>query len=1207
MNDTIPSHRKHIIALCAVALLIAAFLGWWFVRPNGNQPDDETIPEAANFVRVRNTAVGRLENLPNDEADDGAECIAAFEQLSQALPEEPLGPRNLAIARLLILEQQALVAPGVSALAAYEQADAALQRVAAREGDTVTVLLLKAQLARLGVAANVIDDPQAISDAYRAAAEKAPDDPLVWSEFYVATRDLADEAARNSGRDALRRAFALRPENIALLVEWLLVQAETRDPAITGTLTVARGELAPLGPTIKERGIDLAATIEAATNDLNAQDDERWNRVLRLIRPLVFVVRPDPVYQFDRAHLERHVLEYALHDFSREFHERAQLSKPKMPPAIPVQLVAAVDSLRLPTGAAALDVGSADCDLDNRPDVFVVETERILVLAQRPDGSGWKSPIAVATGGGIDHVVAQDLDRDEDLDFVGFGSRGARLFRNDLNDGNIALVPIAEQPLQELTEVHAVAVVDLEHDGDLDLVLSSREGLSLWSNRGEFRFINLSSQSMLPPADRPITAIVPVDWTRDAAIDLVIAGATSGPGIMQNLFHSRFRWRSFDIALTEGVHNLSLNDVDGNASWDLVMGGEAGIMLQRSRHLPNGEVRLLPPQSVSPGAVQEVKSWDFDNDGQGDILAWNDGAIQIYRGNPDETFTVVPLLADEPQDVTACDVGDLDGDGDLDLVVAGSDGPRWYVNEGGNANHWIDISLKAESDPKLPAQRTNSHAIGSLLELKAGPCYQAQVVTHQTTHFGLGTLKRADVVRALFTNGVPQNVLEPAAGTHILAEQRILKGSCPYVYTWTGEKYEFFTDLLWNAPIGLQFAEGVLAPAREWEYLLIPGDRLVAADGEYRLQITEELWEAAYFDQVELIAVDHPADVQVYSNEKVGPAEIAELRIHPVRTSHPPVSARDHHGRDVLPLIAVRDDRYLRAYNRRFAQGVTEQQTIDLELGQWESPQSFTLFLTGWVLPSDTSLNVSISQDSTRPQTQPPSLWVPDADGEWKQILPFCGFPGGKTKTIAIPLPADVFANGDYRVRLATTMQLNWDQMFFTVDEQPVDYRMTRMSALSADLHHRGYSKRTAHPENGPESYDYNEVSTGPRWPPMWGRFTRYGDVTPLLQATDDLLVIVGAGDEVTLRFAVPTEPLPAGWRRDFLLYNVGWDKDADLNTVLGQTVEPLPFRSMSRYPYPPDVNWPDSPDHRRYLETYQTRAQRPGQFWRWVHDSTRN
>ena len=46
-------------------------------------------------------------------------------------------------------------------------------------------------------------------------------------------------------------------------------------------------------------------------------------------------------------------------------------------------------------------------------------------------------------------------------------------------------------------------------------------------------------------------------------------------------------------------------------------------------------------------------------------------------------------------------------------------------------------------------------------------------------------------------------------------------------------------------------------------YLKLPGDKLQPKDGFYELRITEELWEAGYFDHVELTAVDHPADVAV--------------------------------------------------------------------------------------------------------------------------------------------------------------------------------------------------------------------------------------------------------------------------------------------------------------------------------------------------------
>ena len=55
----------------------------------------------------------------------------------------------------------------------------------------------------------------------------------------------------------------------------------------------------------------------------------------------------------------------------------------------------------------------------------------------------------------------------------------------------------------------------------------------------------------------------------------------------------------------------------------------------------------------------------------------------------------------------------------------------------------------------------NHYCIGSLLEIRCGTHYQAQVIARQTTHFGLGETERADVLRMLLTNGVPQHVVQP--------------------------------------------------------------------------------------------------------------------------------------------------------------------------------------------------------------------------------------------------------------------------------------------------------------------------------------------------------------------------------------------------------------------------------------------------------------
>jgi hypothetical protein len=98
--------------------------------------------------------------------------------------------------------------------------------------------------------------------------------------------------------------------------------------------------------------------------------------------------------------------------------------------------------------------------------------------------------------------------------------------------------------------------------------------------------------------------------------------------------------------------------------------------------------------------------------------------------------------------------------------------------------------------------------------------------------------------------------------------------------------------------------------------------------------------------------------------------------------------------------------------------------------------------------------------------------------------------------------------------------------------------------------------------------------------------------VRELLLGADDRLVVMGSGDELRLAFnAAALPPLPAGWRRDFLLLFDGWSKDADANTAHAESVEPLPFHGMSRYPYPPGERFPNDPVHQAYRRDYNTRS----------------
>jgi len=116
-------------------------------------------------------------------------------------------------------------------------------------------------------------------------------------------------------------------------------------------------------------------------------------------------------------------------------------------------------------------------------------------------------------------------------------------------------------------------------------------------------------------------------------------------------------------------------------------------------------------------------------------------------------------------------------------------------------------------------------------------------------------------------------------------------------------------------------------------------------------------------------------------------------------------------------------------------------------------------------------------------------------------------------------------------------------------------------------------------------------VSLLSQWNPTPGLYTRYGDVRELLGQIDDRLAIMGSGDELRLSFdAAALPPLHRGWTRDFLLLVDGWAKDRDANTAYSQTVEPLPFHAMSRYPYPAPEAYPNDSTHEAYRKEWNTR-----------------
>ncbi|HEV2844134.1 MAG TPA: ASPIC/UnbV domain-containing protein, partial [Thermoanaerobaculia bacterium] len=498
-------------------------------------------------------------------------------------------------------------------------------------------------------------------------------------------------------------------------------------------------------------------------------------------------------------------------------------------------------------------------------------------------------------------------------------------------------------------------------------------------------------------------------------------------------------------------------------------------------------------------------------------------------------------LVPAPEPAAALAGADFNGDGRTDLAAVGKGGAlSLFRNVTETPNRWLAVSLEGVKNLKL--------APGAEVEVKAGRIYQKRSYQGAPLTFGLGARGEADAVRITWPNGLIQNETKQAGGRlAAYKEAPRLSGSCPMIFTWNGERFEFITDVLGVAPLGASAGDGQYFPVDHDEFIQIAAESLVEKDGAYEVRITEELREVAYLDEVKLIAVDHPADVEIFTNDKFKGPPFPEFRLFGVDRRVRPVAARDSAGRDVLDRLLARDRRYPDSFRRNSA-GVAEMHALELDFGDTARDGRAVLVLSGWVDWADGSTFLGAAQESGGGLILP-RLQVKHESGRWVTVDEDMGIPAGKPKTIVVDLTGK-FRSASREVRIETNLCVYWDEVFLSESTGEAPAVLTELVPATADLRFRGFSRPVIHPERKqPESFDYQTWMPVTQWNPTPGLYTRYGDVRPLLKTMDDRMAIIGSGDEIRLLFdARALPPLPAGWRRDFLLKVDGWAKDADAN-----------------------------------------------------------
>jgi tetratricopeptide (TPR) repeat protein len=763
-----------------------------------------------------------------------------------------------------------------------------------------------------------------------------------------------------------------------------------------------------------------------------------------------------------------------------------------------------------------------------------------------------------------------------------------------------------EVKVGDRSEGNSSLFFDFDHDGDLDIFVARQGPNLLYRNNSDESFIEHAERSNLSGGIALSSDAGFGDFDDDGDIDLFVVNNDASNTLYSNQRQGIFKdvTEESGLASETGSSAVTIGDYNNDGFLDLFVASVNPGNCRLLRNRDNGSFEEDHTsdelaQTLQNVRVHDATFLDFDNDGYLDLLvvgasdsAGGNGVFLYHNDGSGKLWLVSNIL---PKDLTSgLDILTLDynDDGDTDVAITGMDGSvRLLRNDGGNNNHYVKMKLVGL---RTGSAKNNYYGIGAKVEIRSGSLYQSKVVTEPEIHFGLGPREKAEVIRILWTNGVPQNILFPKTDQNLIEEQ-ILKGSCPFLYTWNGEEYTFVKDIMWKSALGMPLgimgeATAFAPPGASVDYIKIPGELLKPVKNNYSLKITCELWETIYMDKLELLTVDHPDSVEVFVDERFSPLPATDIQVYQVEEKCIPVSAYDHNGTDILPLITEKDDIYVSGFKLGKYQGLTEMTDLILELGDIDRSKKVLLFLRGWIFPSDASINASIYQ-SDGVEIFSPSIQVINEKGEWETIIDNLSFPMGKDKTLVADLSGKI-PGSDSRIRIRTNMQIYWDQIFFTNNNPDAPIQFNELKPSSADLHFRGFSRTYRKGGRyGPHWFDYNHVATGQKWRDLLGNYTRYGDVLPLLMEVDDKYIIKNAGDETSIEFS--TEGLPElaeGWTRDFLIHSVGWVKDGDLNTAAGNTVLPLPFHGMTRYPYGADESYPTDREHQEYLKEYNTR-----------------
>ena len=795
------------------------------------------------------------------------------------------------------------------------------------------------------------------------------------------------------------------------------------------------------------------------------------------------------------------------------------------------------------------------------------------------DGDGTTEILTLSTG--ISQIARQASDRSWSVDGFGGG----------------VVVPEAD--------VLDLKFADLDADADLDAVVATDAEWSIWINTGNATFQPLEEARGAEPASpgsfaprdlrtrgrgrAESTTLADID--QDGDIDLIL-NAAAGPSELW-LNEGLWSWRR-DDSWKHGQVATTFVHPDSGATCVVVQHGR-----QRHGHCKVYELAGTPgwraggePDRLlldARGHTLDTAVIDVAGTGRPSIIS-----TQMEREIVTRVWSLEGALLQEFEGFSLLNVlVDRDDRGPTLLGALHKDqGGATIPNAlalcapGPGRLPFASFTLSGRVDPSQ-SMRSNASGVGTSYAIRNGAAWaQGSVLPHssagaqgvQPEAVGLAGRPAADFMRLEWPDALLQTELDLKPGHSMIVEMQRQVSSCPVIFGWDGDEFQFVTDCLGVGGIGYlasveRTAQGLVpqyAVPTPRESVLLPAAAVVPRDGVIELRLGEPMEESCYLDAARLVAYDLPSGWDMTVDERLA-------ILGPPATGKPIFWRDESIARVVSASVAGCGDATtaLAQADGTAAVGPVEHPR---HIGLLSSPLVLTLvfdrpihqltgdpvlLMEGWVEYPYCQTNFAMWQEGISPKA-PTFDALDPATGDWVTLQEQYGYPAGMPRLAAFPLDREKLPMGCTTLRLTTTVELYIDRIRCVGAELCTNARVQECPFLGASAAECGFPLRSTLPQKRPH-YDYS------RRAPLWdtrtqvGFLTAFGNCAPLLVDVDDACAMFGPGEEIRLRFTPPAEPIPGSeTTRHWILQLNGWCKDMDRYTGSGATIDPLPTRDGS-------------------------------------------